>query len=112
LAAANKRVSNILKKQEDAHIPKAASEKLFDSDAERSLFDALNQCRNQFETLYAEENYTQALTSLAILKTPVDDFFDKVMIMVDDKKVRENRLALLTTLRNLFTRVADISLLP
>lgn len=112
LAAANKRVGNILKKEANAHIPKSISEKLFDSDAEKALFSSLNECRHQFEILYDQENYTQALASLAILKAPIDEFFDKVMIMVDDKKVRENRLALLTSLRRIFTQVADISLLP
>lgn len=112
LAAANKRVSNILKKSalEDASAHKI-NRKLFEFEIEGELADQLNQTSSQVNDLYKQANYTQALSELATLKDPVDIFFDNVLIMVDDEKVRANRLALLSELRRLFTRVADISLL-
>ena len=63
------------------------------------------------DSLYKNADYTRALSELSTLKEPVDTFFDEVMVMVDDKKTRNNRLALLASLRQLFTQVADISLL-
>ena len=62
--------------------------------------------------LFENGDYASALSSLASLRAPVDNFFDEVMVMADDEAVRNNRLALLNRLRNLFLRVADISLLP
>ncbi|MDY6798185.1 MAG: DALR anticodon-binding domain-containing protein, partial [Pseudomonadota bacterium] len=62
--------------------------------------------------LFEQGDYSSALRSLAQLREPVDRFFDDVMVMADDEAVRNNRLALLNRLRNLFLRVADISLLP
>ncbi len=112
LSNANKRVGNILKKQGNAHIPKMANEKLFESVSERNLYDSILKYQKEMEKAYEKNNYTQALSTLAGLKQPVDAFFDEVMIMVDDKKTRENRLALLFSLQQLFTKVADISLLP
>jgi glycyl-tRNA synthetase beta chain len=112
LAAANKRVSNILKKQTAANIPKDTDAGLFTLDAEKKLAEVLKEHRTAFNSYYQQADYSSALNKLSTLKLPVDDFFDSVMIMVDDKKIRNNRLALLTSLRYLFTQVADISLLP
>ncbi len=112
LAAANKRVSNILRKQLNEEIPESMDENLFDTDAERNLSTALTTSIQAVEALYADTEYTKALSYLSHLKEPVDTFFDEVMVLVEDDKQRKNRLALLMTLRKLFTRVADISLLP
>ncbi len=111
LAAANKRVSNILKKQNGKSIPKALDKSLFDSDAETLLAKQLAQQTKAVEKLYGKANYTEALSELSSLKEPVDSFFDSVMIMDEDQKKRANRLAMLQQLRHLFTQVADISLL-
>ncbi len=112
LAAANKRVSNILRKQGGNNVPKNIDAQLFELEAEKQLAQQLEQQSERLSQLYQEANYTTALTELAALKTPVDNFFDDVMIMVEDNKVRKNRLALLAKLQKLFTQVADISLLP
>ncbi|MDF1760639.1 MAG: glycine--tRNA ligase subunit beta [Coxiellaceae bacterium] len=111
LAAANKRVHNILKKQNSKTIPKDLDKSLFDSDAESGLAKQLAQQTKRVDALYGKANYTEALSQLSELKKPVDAFFDQVMIMDDDKKKRANRLAMLQQLRQLFTQVADISLL-
>ncbi len=107
LAAANKRVSNILKKQAQVQLPKKTNADLFEFDAERELASQLEKQSQSLDSL----NYTQALSQLSTLKEVVDLFFDEVMIMVDDEKIRNNRLALLASLRTLFSKVADISLL-
>lgn len=110
LAAANKRVSNILKKQTEQW-PAAVDPNLFEHNAERLLAEQLAVQTKLVTKLYAEGDYTAALSQLASLKEPVDAFFDTVMVMVDDKAKRNNRLALLAALHHLFTQVADISLL-
>lgn len=112
LAAANKRVSNILKKQNKLEIPKRVNNKLFESEAEKQLALLLSEKNHIIKPLFSESNYEQVLSELSQLKDPIDTFFDEVMIMTEDKKVRDNRLALLSELRKLFTQVADISLLP
>lgn len=112
LAAANKRVSNILKKTNGTTIPNKTNEKLFEMDEERILSKQLQTHQKSLDKLYQKADYTQALTELAELKEPIDNFFEKVMVMTEDEKVRNNRLALLSLLRQLFSRVADISLLP
>jgi len=112
LAAANKRVSNILKKQNEVSKFNPADSRLFTLDAERSLATALVDRQKVVDRFYQEANYEKALTELSTLRSPIDQFFDDVMIMVEDKKIRQNRLALLNTVRDLFTKVADISLLP
>jgi glycyl-tRNA synthetase beta chain len=111
LASANKRVRNILKKQADIKIPKALDTKLFESNAEAALAKALASQEKAIDTLYKNADYEAMLNQLSTLKTPVDQFFEEVMIMADDKKKRLNRLAILAKLRHLFTQVADISLL-
>lgn len=111
LAVANKRVNNILKKLDKQPIPSEVNSSLFNSDAERHLAHCLNSQTKIANQLYEKSDYTHALSELASLKEPIDQFFNDVMVMVDDKKIRNNRLALLASLRHLFTQVADISLL-
>lgn len=112
LAAANKRVGNILKKIDLDELPSEADTQLFELDEERELAQRLTQQQQVVSELYQEANYTSALGELASLKSSIDAFFDKVLVMTDDEKIRNNRLALLRSLRQLLTQVADISLLP
>ncbi|MBV8049189.1 MAG: glycine--tRNA ligase subunit beta [Paludibacterium sp.] len=109
LAAANKRVKNLLKKAngEDGAIDKA----LLQHDAEKALLDALEALAPTVEAQFAAHDFAAALAALSSLKAPVDAFFDGVMVMDEDMAVRKNRLALLARLAALFNRVADISLL-
>ena len=110
LAAANKRVSNILAKLEGP-APTSVDESLLQEDAEKALYAAVKDAQIQVQPLYAEARYTEGLAGLAGLRATVDSFFDHVMVMTDDQKLRDNRLALLAQLRALFLEVADISLL-
>lgn len=110
LASANKRVSNILKKTENT-IPKKPDAALFEKQEEKNLAILLKKQQKTVDALYEKADYTKALAELSSLKKPVDAFFDQVMIMDENKKVRLNRLALLASLRHLFSQVADISLL-
>ena len=111
LAAANKRVSNILAKQlADTH-PTPLNSKLLQEDAERQLSDSLDRLETLITPLLDNRNYYAVLEKLAELKQPVDQFFEDVMVMTEDKALRENRLALLDKLHKLFMNVADISLL-
>ena len=110
LAAANKRVKNILKKV-DGEVPAAIDPARFAEEAERALAAAIDAVLPAVDAAYASRDYTAALSRLAALKAPVDAFFDGVMVMADDDAVRRNRLALLGKLAGLFNRVADISLL-
>ncbi len=108
LSAANKRISNILKKT-DEKIPASVDNKLLIEKAEQQLAQQLVELSKTVTPLISDRNYQQVLTHLAGLKDNVDQFFDNVMVMADDKKLRLNRLALLNQLRNLFLHVADIS---
>ncbi|WP_413615549.1 glycine--tRNA ligase subunit beta [Halomonas cupida] len=108
LAAANKRVSNILAKQEhDGSTQVDAG--LLSEGAEKALHEAVTQCQQQVAPLFENARYSDALDVLASLRTPVDAFFDQVMVMADDSAVRNNRLALLASLQALFLEVADIA---
>ena len=102
VAAANKRIANILKKLES--VPSAIDETLFTEAAEKVLFEALVQAEGSFP-----EQPEAQLELLASLRAPVDSFFDDVMVMADDAAVRNNRLALLSRLRSLFLQLADVS---
>ena len=108
LAAANKRISNILKKTDESIPEVANTEKLLES-AEKELASTLNTLTDEVAPLLADRNYTQALKKLAALREPVDNFFDDVMVMVEDTELRANRLALLSQLQGLFLKVADLS---
>jgi glycyl-tRNA synthetase beta chain len=108
LAAANKRIANILRQAGD---PAAApvKEKLLKDAAEIALWAALKDARESQKPLLEARDYTRALSELARLRGVVDAFFDAVMVMADDGATRNNRLALLGELRALFLNVADIS---
>ena len=110
LAAANKRVANILKKNEQAGgMPTHADESKLVEAAERGLFDALKRTAPAATALLKSQDFTGYLKSFAVLKAPVDAFFDNVMVMSDDAGLRNNRLALLNELRAAMNQVADIS---
>ena len=108
LAAANKRISNILKKTGQT-IPDSVEASRLTEDAEKQLADALTEMHHAVVPMLDAGDYTPALTRLAGLRNSVDAFFDQVMVMVDDEALRTNRLALLKSLRDLFLRVADLS---
>ncbi|MCM2321156.1 MAG: glycine--tRNA ligase subunit beta [Pseudomonas sp.] len=110
LAAANKRVSNILSKAE-GEVPALVSSTLLVEPAEQALATAVAAAAEAVAPLAEARNYRAALERLASLRTPVDAFFDSVLVNADDAAVRANRYALLTQLRGLFLGVADISLL-
>jgi glycyl-tRNA synthetase beta chain len=110
LAAANKRVANILKQAEaKSEVSVNVDLNALTDPAERALHDAIRAASDKAKPLYEKGDYAGYLKSFAVLKVPVDTFFDKVMVMVDDEKVRRNRLALLRGLREAMNRVADIS---
>lgn len=111
LAAANKRISNILRKSGSESFGAVNADLLRDP-AEQILSEQVNAMTKVTEPLFAARDYTQALTKLAGLRAAVDAFFDGVMVMADDKALQANRLALLAQLRALFGRVADLSRLP
>jgi len=108
LAAANKRVSNILKKVE-AEVKVEVNQTLLQEAAEKSLYEALRQVKPQADKLFEAGDYTGSLQALAVLKAPVDDFFDNVMVNADDPALKANRLGLLATLHQAMNRVADLS---
>ncbi len=108
LAAANKRISNILKKTGE-RIPDHYDESQLVDIAERELAQQLRLLTAETLPLFEARDYEQAMKRLAALRDPVDRFFDQVMVMVEDAALRANRLALLTTMRELFLRVADLS---
>lgn len=110
LAAANKRVSNILAKVE-GELPTAINSALLAEAAEQALAAKLAELQPQLAPLFANADYQQALTLLASLRESVDQFFEDVMVMADDEALKNNRLALLNNLREQFLHVADISLL-
>ena len=108
LAAANKRVSNILAKFE-GDLPERVDETLLTEGPEQALYQALATPAVSIEL--KNGGYQQQLEQLAELREPVDKFFDNVMVMADDEALKKNRLTLLNQLRNLFLQIADISLL-
>ncbi|KJS05713.1 MAG: glycine-tRNA synthetase subunit beta [Gammaproteobacteria bacterium BRH_c0] len=110
LAAANKRVSNILNKAEGG-LPVSVDGNLFEGDEEKTLFSTIQSVSATVRPLIAARDYNRAMQEMAQLKEPVDSFFDNVMVMADDPHVRANRLCLLNGLRELFLDIADISLL-
>jgi len=110
LATANKRISNILKKQE-TKIDVVIDETALSENAEKALNKALKNIESDCADLFEAGDYQQGLEKLASLRTPVDDFFEHVMVMSEDDAERKNRLALLKRMQNLFLCVADISLL-
>ena len=109
LAAANKRVSNILTKA-DAAIGEINLTDCVEP-AEKALAEAVLALRSEVQPLIAQGDYTAVLDKLANLRAPVDSFFDNVMVNAEDPALRQNRLAILNTLQGLFLQVADISVL-
>ncbi|MFZ7202757.1 glycine--tRNA ligase subunit beta [Avibacterium avium] len=109
LAAANKRVSNILAKAEDEigeiHLDRCVEPE------EKALAESVLALQSEVQPLIAKGDYVAVLDKLANLRQPVDNFFEKVMVNVEDPQLRQNRLAILKTLQGLFLQVADISLL-
>lgn len=110
LAAANKRISNILKKQKEL-VADNVDPNLFSEDAEKVLFEAIKHIEADCVKLFDNGDYEQGLGKLASLRTPVDNFFEHVMVMSENEAEKSNRLALLKRMQSLFLRVADISLL-
>lgn len=111
LAAANKRVSRILEKEAKSLAGQSVQEKLLLEPAEKALWHALEEKKKLVLPLYEAGDYTQALSALALLQPTIDAFFDSTMVMAEDKALRNNRLALLIQLRDLFSLVADLSCL-
>jgi glycyl-tRNA synthetase beta chain len=110
LAAANKRVANILRQAEAKGESFGAAQRTgLKEAAEISLFDALQKATGSANQCFERGDYAGYLKTFAVLKTPVDLFFDKVMVMAEEKALRENRLGLLAELRKAMNRVADIS---
>lgn len=111
LSAANKRVANILRKAGES-APSEVDESALKAPAERELFHAMRQRRDGVSAATAQKDYAGALALLAQLRPVVDAFFDQVMVMDEDPRLRANRLALLAQMRELFAGVADLSRLP
>ena len=109
LAAANKRVGNILKKEGIGAGVDAVNSKLLQEPAEQALHQALGQIAPKADAAFKAGDYTGSLQALAALRAPVDAFFDNVMVNVEDAALRANRLALLSQLQQAMNRVADIS---
>lgn len=107
LAAANKRIGNILKKV-DFEIPKAVDQKLLTVEAEISLAEALEKIMPTVNKAFEQGHFTEALQSFATLREDIDQFFNDVMVMDPNTALRNNRLALLTNLHSLMNKVADI----
>ncbi|MHB1359891.1 MAG: glycine--tRNA ligase subunit beta [Rhodocyclaceae bacterium] len=108
LAAANKRVGNILKKV-GADVMARVDAALLKEEAERALFDALSAVKPQADTAFERGDYAASLSSLAALKAPVDAFFDQVMVNAEDAALRANRLGLLAILHQAMNQIADLS---
>ena len=114
LAAANKRIANILRQVDEINpgAPRRRSEvdpALFTEPAEGSLAARVSEVAPGVEELLARGDYAEAMATLAGLREGVDDFFDRVQVMTDDPAVRGNRLALLARIGDLFLETADIS---
>jgi glycyl-tRNA synthetase beta chain len=110
LAAANKRIGNILRKSESESVGDIEEDKLVIKE-ERLLFEAIRNISNDLDALYKQANYTAALTLLAGLSEGIEAFFDNVMVMDNDAVLRRNRLNLLAELKALFDRTANLALL-
>jgi glycyl-tRNA synthetase beta chain len=110
LASANKRIGNILRKSDTA-ISNKIDDDLLHIEEERTLFDEIISMEKLVTPLLEQSDYKASLKLLAGLRAPVDNFFDAVMVMDEDTALRDNRLALLTRLKSLFDRIADLSVL-
>ena len=108
IAAANKRISNIIKKSKD-DIPEKCNSFILEHKDEKMLATVVHDMIPLLEPLFEERKYEEAMKKLAGLRKYVDAFFDNVMVMTEDNVLRINRLALLKSTRNLFLKVADLS---
>jgi glycyl-tRNA synthetase beta chain len=108
LAAANKRIRNILRKT-DEELPREPATELLQAQSEKDLARLVFEHGERVAPLFRAGRYTEALRQLAELRDPVDRFFDEVMVMCDEVQLRRNRLALLATLEALFLGAADLS---
>jgi glycyl-tRNA synthetase beta chain len=111
LAAANKRIANILRKADDIG-PQPVVAELFEHPEEASLHQAVSSILPALQADLRNRKYASVLQRLAGLRSPVDTYFDKVMVMADDSRLRNNRLAQLRQLRELFLDIADLSFIP
>jgi glycyl-tRNA synthetase beta chain len=107
LSAANKRISNLLKKTEEGFVS-AVNPVSLTEQVEKDLWFALCEAEVRSQSLYEKRHYGEVLAELASLKEPIDAFFNGVMVNAEDESVRRNRLALLATASQLFGLVADI----
>ncbi|MEE9175549.1 MAG: DALR anticodon-binding domain-containing protein, partial [Thermodesulfobacteriota bacterium] len=105
LGTAFKRVVNIVKD----HTGDNFSERYLVELMEKDLFKAFHEVRDKVEVTISEKNYIDSLTLMKNLKDPVDKFFDNVMVMDKDPKIKENRLSMLSEIKNLFFKIADFS---
>ena len=103
-------MGNILAKF-DGELSSSFDIALATDDAEKLLAEKYSEIEGKLESLYKANDYKTALSELSALKEPVDSFFDSVLVMADDEKVKINRLSLLNNIRNSFYNIADISLL-
>src|SRR5690606_36201333 len=108
LAAANKRISNILRKA-DVNVSGTPDAALYENDAERALGRSVEDKHALLHPMMARGEYEPVLAALADLRGVVDRFFDEVMVMVEDEALRMNRLRLLNRLRSLFNHTADFA---
>ena len=108
LSAANKRVGNILKKTE-ADTAAVVNAGLFEVQEEENLYNELEALKRKTEPQFEAGDYETALCELSVLRKPIDDFFDNVMVMTDSDRIRNNRIALLNKMHRLFMRAADLS---
>ena len=108
LTAAGKRIRNILKTAE-IHASIKIDQSLLAEKQEKDLFNLLERLEPEINALSSEDKYPEALKKLSTLKTPVDAFFDNVMVMDKNKELRRNRIALLHKLNELFLKIADFS---
>jgi glycyl-tRNA synthetase beta chain len=108
LASANKRITNILKKNA-GETSGAVTASLLREPAEVALHEAITRCQPEIDSAFAQGDFTTTLTRLAKLRTEVDQFFDQVMVMDEDLQLRNNRISLLSNLHRMMNRVADIS---
>ncbi|MFQ3195366.1 MAG: glycyl-tRNA synthetase beta chain, partial [Colwellia sp.] len=110
LAAANKRVGNILAKFKGELYPEFKADLASEAE-EKALAKAFDEVKVTIAPMMLAKDYQAALTELACLKAPIDNFFDNVMVMADDEAVKTNRLTLLNEIRNSFFAIADVALL-
>lgn len=109
LIAANKRVKNILNKQDTNNLPTQIVQSSLHEEAEISLYNNLNNKNEEIAPLFISKDYNEILKKLSSLQSPIDNFFDNVMVMSDNEQDKTNRLLLLKNIQDLFNKVADIS---